>query len=208
MYAFLEIRGIGMREYQTKGRYILRYILTGVFVYLLLQVFYLCFYLLPSAADKTDKSIIFIFLVQSVFFAAAIFSIMLVLISRYQESENPSPYETVYIITGDGKIKNRFLLQGRQSFIITGKPDGKEVFIEDYKKSVQGRYIYGVCNLVAGVWYIEAFPGSRLLGIRKGGEGVIYRLKEELPYMVSCQDIIYAGTCKITMEQKYQEEAG
>ncbi len=197
-----------MKEYQTTGRYILRYILTGIFVYLLLQILYFCFYLLPSATDKTDKSIIFIFLVQSVFFAAAIFSIILVLVSRYQKSKNLSPYETVYIITGDGKIKNRFLLQGRQSFIITGKADGKEVFIEDYKKEVQGRYIYGVCNLIAGIWYIEAFPGSRALGIRKGGESVIYRLKEELPYRISDQDIIYAGTCKITMEQKYQEEAG
>ncbi len=197
-----------MKEYQTTGRYILRYILTGIFAYLLFQIFYLCFYLLPSTADKTYKSIIFIFLVQSVFFAAATFSIMLVLISRYQKSKNASPYKTVYVITGDGKMKNRFLLQGRQSFIITGKTDGKEVFIEDYKKEVQDRYIYGVCNLIAGVWYIEAFPGSRALGIRKGGESIIYRLKEELPYRISGQDIIYAGTCKITMEQKYQEETG
>ena len=197
-----------MKEYQTTGRYILRYILTGIFAYLLFQIFYLFFYFLPSTADKTYKSIIFIFLVQSVFFAAATFSIMLVLISRYQKSKNASPYKTVYVITGDGKMKNRFLLQGRQSFIITGKTDGKEVFIEDYKKEVQDRYIYGVCNLIAGVWYIEAFPGSRALGIRKGGESVIYRLKEELPYRISDQDIIYAGTCKIMMEQKYQEEAG
>ncbi|HBA97505.1 MAG TPA: hypothetical protein DCZ23_05295, partial [Lachnospiraceae bacterium] len=92
--------------------------------------------------------------------------------------------------------------------VITGKADGKEVFIEDYKKEVKGRYIYGVCNLIAGIWYIEAFPGSHALGIRKGGESVIYRLKEELPYRISGQDIIYAGTCKIMMEQKYQEEAG
>lgn len=193
-----------MKEYQTTGRYIL----TGVFVYLLFQILYLCFYLLPSTVNKTDKNIIFIFLVQSVFFAAAIFSIILVLILNCQKSKKDSPYETVYIITGDGKIKNKFLLQGRQSFIITGKADGKEIFIEDYKKAVQGRYIYGVCNLIAGVWYIEAFSGSRMLGIRKGGESVIYRLKEELPYKISSQDIIYAGTCKITMEQKYQEEAG
>lgn len=193
-----------MKEYQTTGRYIL----TGVFVYLLFQILYLCFYLLPSTVNKTDKNIIFIFLVQSVFFAAAIFSIILVLILNCQKSKQTSPYEIVYIITGDGKIKNKFLLQGRQSFIITGKADGKEIFIEDYKKAVQGGYIYGVCNLIAGVWYIEAFPGSRMLGIRKGGESVIYRLKEELPYKISSQDIIYAGTYKITMEQKYQEEAG
>ena len=84
----------------------------------------------------------------------------------------------------------------------------ERVCLPIYKKEIQDRYIYSVCNLTAGVWYIKAFPGSRALGTRKGGESIIYRLKEELPYMISGQDIIYAGTCKITMEQKYQEEAG
>lgn len=171
------------------------------------QIFYLCFYLLPSTADKTNKSIIFIFLVQSVFVVAAMFSIIMVLIFHYHKKKQNSPYETVYLVTGDGKIKNRFLLQGRKSFIITGKPDGKEVFIEDYGKLRHDKYIYGVCNLVSGIWYLEAFPGSRPLGIRKGGESVIYRLKEEIPYPVSCQDIIYVDNCKITMKQKYPEEA-
>lgn len=193
-----------MKEEQTASRYIL----TGIFVYLLFQIFYLCFYLLPSAADKTDKSIIFIFLVQSVFFAAAIFSIILVLVFNCQKKKQASPYEAIYIITGDGKIKNKVLLQDRYSFVITGKADGKEIFIEISGKEGQDKHIYGVCNLVSGVWYLETYSGSRPLGVRKGGESIIYRLKEGIPYQISSQDIIYAGTCKIMMEQKYQEEAG
>lgn len=140
---------------------------------------------------------------QSVFIVAAIFSIIMVLIFHYYKKKQVSPYETVYLVTGDGKIKNRFLLQGRKSFIITGKPDGKEVFIEDYARPRHDKYIYGVCNLVPGIWYLEAFPGSRPLGIREGGESVIYQLKEEISYSASCQDIIYVDNCKITMKQKY-----
>lgn len=196
-----------MKADQTTDRYILRYILTGIFVYLVFQIFYLCFYLLPSAADKTDKSIIFIFLVQSVFCAAAIFSIIQVLILQYRKKKQESPYETIYVITGDGKIKSRILLQDRQSFIITGKSDGKEVFIEDSGKIGQDRYIYGVCNLVSGIWYLETFPGRCPLGIRRNGESVIYRLKEEVPYQLYSRDIVYAGNCKIIMKQKYPEEA-
>ncbi|HBA97506.1 MAG TPA: hypothetical protein DCZ23_05300, partial [Lachnospiraceae bacterium] len=62
-----------------------------------------------------------IFLVQSVFFAAAIFSIILVLVFNCQKKKQASPYEAIYIITGDGKIKNKVLLQDRYSFVITGK---------------------------------------------------------------------------------------
>ncbi len=116
-----------------------------------------------------------VFLVQSVFVMAAMFFIIIILILYYHKKKKVSPYEIVYVVTGDGKIKNRFLLQGRKSFIITGKPDGKEVFIEDYARLRHDKYIYGVCNLVSGVWYLEAFPGSRPLGIRKGGESVIYK---------------------------------
>lgn len=53
----------------------------------------------------------------------------------------------------------------------------------------------------------EVSPGSRPVGIRKGGEGIIYRLKENIPYPLSVQDVIYVDTCKITIkEQKYLEE--
>ena len=112
-----------------------------------------------------------------------------------------------YVISGDGKIKNQVLLKGRNSLMVTGKKDGKEVFVENTGEAKEGRYLYGICKLVAGHWYFEVSPGSRPVGIRKGGEGIIYRLKENIPYPLSVQDIIYVDTCKITIkEQKYLEE--
>ncbi len=184
-----------------------RCIQAGVFIYLVFQIFYLYYCLLPSAEEKTWEGLVYLCIAQSVLFAAAIFCSFLVSFLEYRKKKLSSPFKALYVISGDGKIKNQVLLKGRNSLMVTGKKDGKEVFVENTGETKEGRYIYGICKLVAGHWYFEVSPGSRPVGIRKGGEGIIYRLKENIPYPLSVQDIIYVDTCKITIkEQKYLEE--
>ena len=184
-----------------------RCIQAGVFIYLVFQIFYLYYCLLPYAEEKTWEGLVYLCIAQSVLFAAAIFCSFLVSFLEYRKKKLSSPFKALYVISGDGKIKNQVLLKGRNSLMVTGKKDGKEVFVENAGEAKEGRYLYGICKLVAGHWYFEVSPGSRPVGIRKGGEGIIYRLKENITYPLSVQDIIYVDTCKITIkEQKYLEE--
>ncbi len=182
--------------------------LAGIFFYLLFQIYYLSRYLLPSVAEKTLKSVICLFLAQSALFAAAIFSGFVISVLRYWKKKRHSPFDAMLVISGEGKIKSEVLLQDKCSLMITGKKDGREVFIEINEKVSEGRYLYGTCNLVRGSWYFEAAPGSRPVGLKTGTENLIYRLKEEIPYRLLPQDVLYADTCKIVMrQQKYLEES-
>lgn len=184
-----------------------RCIHAGIFIYLVFQIFYLYYCLLPSAEEKTWEGLVYLCIAQSVLFATAIFCSFLVSFLEYRKKKRSSPFKALYIISGDGKIKNQVLLKGRNSLMVTGKKDGKEVFVENAGEAKEGRYLYGICKLVAGHWYFEVSPDSRPVGIRRGEEGIIYRLKENIPYQLSVQDVIYVDTCKITIkEQKYLEE--
>lgn len=200
MYAFLRnYRFLESGVYMKTNRIVGRCILAGIFLYLLFQVYYLSRYLLPSAAGKTVKSVICLFLVQSAFFAAAIFSVFIVSVLQYWKKKRHSPFEAMLVISGEGKIKSEVLLQDKCSLMITGKKDGREVFIESDGNVSEGRYLYGICNLVCGSWYFEATPGSRPVGLKTGTENVVYRLKKEIPYRLLPQDVLYADTCKIVM---------
>ena len=94
------------------------------------------------------------------------------------------------------------MLQDKLSLMITGGERGKDVSLESGGEAGAGRYLYAVCKLVSGCWYIEASPGDRPVGLRKGGAGMVYRLKAGVPYLLSQSDVIYADTCKIIVRQQ------
>lgn len=179
-----------------------RCILAGLFVYLMFQIVYLSCCLLPSTAEKAGRGIICLFLAQSILFEVIILAVFILSFWQYQKKKLISPFVAMVVISGEGKIKNEVLLQNKCSLMITGAKKGKEVFVESAGEGKPGRYLYAVCNLISGCWYLEVRPGSRPVGLRRGGEGVIYRLKEGIPYQLSASDIIYADTCKIMMRQQ------
>lgn len=189
--------GVDMKTNQIVSRCIL----AGIFLYLLFQIYYLSCGLLPSVAGETLKSVICLLIAQSALFAAAVFSIFIVSVFQYWKKKRYSPFEAMLLISGEGKVKSEILLQGKSSLMVTGRMEGREVFIESDGEAKEGRYLYGICNLVCGSWYFEAAPGSRPVGLKRGMENRIYRLKEEIPYRLSEQDVLYADTCKIVIRQ-------
>lgn len=177
-----------------------RCILACVLVYLLVQICYLSSYTMPSAGAGVERDIVYLFFIQSVFLAACIAAYFIFLILQRMKRDNTSPFESLQLVDSEGKLKKEVALQDKYSFLIAGAKNGKEVFIENIHDPNSGRYLYGVCNMANGCWYLEVLTKSRPLGLRRGTENVIYRLKEGMLYQLDAADIIYADTCKIIIK--------
>ncbi len=187
-----------MKTNQTAGKCVL----AGMLAYLLIQIYFISYYIIPSVPEEAWEDLVCLFLVQSVFFAVCIVAVLIFGFLQQKREEEQSPFASLLIISGEGKIKREVPLQGKRSFLITGKKNGKEVFIETVQNSEAGRYLYGICNLIHGQWYFEAVPGSRLVGLKRGAENIVYKLKAEVLYQLFPADVIYAGTCKIVMRKQ------
>ncbi len=177
-----------------------RCIFACMFAYLLIQIHYLSNYLIPSAEKESWRDFACLFLIQSVFLAVCIFAVFIFFFLQRMKRDHTSPFEKLLLVNGEGKIKREVLLQDKQSFLITGAKKGKEVFIESIQDPDSDRYLYGVCNLVSGCWYLEVLSASRPIGLKRGTENVIFRLKEGMLYQLAAADVIYADTCKIVIK--------
>lgn len=179
-----------------------RCILAALLVCLLLQIYSISCYIIPAASGESWEAFAGLFLIQSICFAVCILAVFLLDFLRKMKREYTSPFESLLLVNGEGKIKSEFLLRDKHSFLITGKKNGREVFAESTPQPEPGRYLYGICNLVGGYWYFESVSGERPVGLRRGNENVIYRLKQGIPYQLSASDVIYADTCKIVIKQQ------
>lgn len=179
-----------------------RCVLACVFVYLLIQIYYLSNYIVPSATKEPWRDFVCLFLIQSVFFAVCIFAVFIFLFLQLIKRENTSPFEALLLVNSEGKIKREVLLSDKHSFLITGAKNGRDVLIESIYDPDSDRYLYGVCNLVNGRWFFETMTASRPIGLKRGNENVIYRLKEGMLYQLDAADVIYADTCKIVIRER------
>lgn len=170
-----------------------------LFVYLIVQIFYLSCYTLPAAEGEVFEGLVSFFLVQSIVFAVCALAALIV---QYEKMEYESPYEKLLLISGEGKVTGEILLQDRDALVITGKKNGKGVSVVSAQDAGPGKDLYGVCNKVCGCWYLEALSSARPIGLRHGSEGAVYKLKEGVPYPLSIEDMIYVNNYKIVMKQK------
>lgn len=181
-----------------------RCILACIFVYLLIQIFYLYYDVVPSARTGVERDVVSLFFIQSVFLAVCIGIFFMILFFQWIKRDQTSPFEALLLVDSEGKIKREVSLQDRYSFSITGAKNGKQVFIESIHDPDSGRYLYGVCNLSGGCWYFEVLSKSRPIGLKRGTENVIYRLKEGMLYQLDAADVIYVDTCKIIIKNCFE----
>ncbi len=186
-----------MKRNQIAGRCVL----AVIFIYLLIQSSYLYYDMIPSAKEESWKDFACLFLIQSVFFAACIFAVLIFLFWQQKKRGLTSPFAALLLVNSEGQVKREVALQDRRSFLITGAKNGKDVFIESIHNPDSDRYLYGVCNLVKGRWYFEVLSFGRPVGLKKGCENIIYRLKEGMPYPLAAEDVIYMDTCKIVIRE-------
>ena len=179
-----------------------RCVLAVVFVYLLIQIYYLYNHIMPFADKEPWRDFVCLFLIQSVFFAVCIFAVFVFLFLQQFIHDNTSPFETLLVVNSDGKIKREVLLSDKHSFLITGAKNGKDIFVESIYNSESSRHLYGVCNLVKGCWYFEVMSKGRPEGGKSGCAHVNYRLEEGMLYRLTAADVLYADTYKIVMSER------
>lgn len=184
-----------MKINQTAGRCILACVL----VFLLVQIYYLSCYIIPAKLQEPWEELAALYLVQSVFAAACICAVFFIQLWERMRRDAKSPVASLLLVNGEGKIKKEVPLQGRHSFAITGKKNGREIYVETSQVLEPDRALYGTCNLVHGRWYLEAAASNRPMGLKRECDNVIYRLKKEMPYPLSDSDVIYADTYKIVL---------
>ncbi len=179
-----------------------RCILACMFAFLMIQIYYLSESVLPLSEGKSWRNLVCLFLIQSVCFAVCIFAVFAVWIAERMKKDRTSPFEALLLVTAEGKLKKEILLWDQQSFLVAGAKNGKDIFIETVHDPDSDRHLYGVCNLVGGSWYLEVLSQSRPIGIKRGPDNVIYRLREGNLYKLTAADVIYADTCKIIIKEK------
>lgn len=190
-----------MNKNKTAGRGIA----ACLFAYLLIQIYCLSAYIIPTAPGESWEKMASLFLVQSVFFAACILAVFVFDFLQRTKQNETSPFASLLLVSGEGKIKSEFVLHGKRSFIITGKKNGTEVFLEHAQNPEPGKFLYGFGNLTGGHWYLETVSSKTPAGLRRGDENVIYKLKEEIPYQLRRSDVIYIHTYKIVI-RPYKEK--
>ena len=180
-----------MKINQTAGRCILACLL----VFLLVQIYYLSCYLIPASPQEPWEELSVFYLVQSVFVTACICAVFFVQLWERVRRDAASPFARLLLVNGDGQVKKEVLLQGRYSFVITGKKNGREVFVETSQILEPGRYLYGTAS-------------DRPIGLKRECDNVIYRLKKEMPYLLLDTDVIYADTYKIIFRKNETGSGG
>ncbi len=114
-----------MKINQTAGRCILACLL----VFLLVQIYYLSCYLIPASPQEPWEELSVFYLVQSVFVTACICAVFFVQLWERVRRDAASPFARLLLVNGDGQVKKEVLLQGRYSFVITGKKNGRGAYI-------------------------------------------------------------------------------
>lgn len=130
-----------------------RCVLACVFVYLLIQIYYLSNYIVPSATKEPWRDFVCLFLIQSVFFAVCIFAVFIFLFLQRMKRENTSPFEALLLVNSEGKIKREVLLSDKHSFLITGAKTAGMCLSKAYKiRILTDIYtVYAIWSMAAGI---------------------------------------------------------
>lgn len=169
-------------------------------LYFIINFFYLTWYVLDLAVDKSTEIITFLLICQNIMFA---FVVAAIYVYGQKKNKNQVPYSLV-ISSDEGKIVKKVPLYQEQSFFIIKK--GNELFVEYSDKKEAEIYIFAVLNFISGDWYLESFSAKYPIGLKKIQDSVIYKLKTTMPYKLSYGDLIYIDNKKIRIEKMENTE--
>lgn len=92
-------------------------------------------------------------------------------------------------------------LYGRTGIIIGRNTTGQLVELDLSNGDGAGEVAqeHAVLNYAGGAWYLEAVNENHRVGIRKGGDSLVYRVKAMTPYKVGKGDLIFIAHEKIAV---------
>lgn len=180
--------------------FISKMILICAITYFTISGAYLYHAILPIMTEEPAKAIVQFMVVQNgtgavVLILGGTFYYFLGKIRTFA-----SPFRSLKVLSSEGKYTEEIPLKDRRSLFIARKNrDG--ISIDNKEIRAMDQEPYAVLNLVSGHWYIEAIGSQCPVGLRKEDQGVVYKLRPNIPYKLSAKDIIYVDKNKIIIDQ-------
>lgn len=179
---------------------ILKYILLGLEFFFIAN--FICLWNIGDFTEKEDaanKIIIFLMTQNGIAFVV-LGAISFFIWRKQEDKKRDAPFQSFIITTDAGKRIREVFLEGRKSLCFV-KKSGKDFVCEETGEHNPKDLVYAVLNLYEGNWYIEAVTEQHPIGLRRGDETTIYRLKTAIPYRLCPSDILYIGSNKILVKE-------
>ena len=180
---------------------ILKYFIIGVELIFVGNITYLHYVRHSLATEKTLYQIILFLMIQNGLLSLSTGIICFCIWEKNKEIVKTSPFCSFVIVNKSGKKIREVFLEDKKSFFLV-KKNGKELICIETGQTDFREPIYAVFNLFEGNWYIENVSEQYPIGIRRGEEAVIYRLKNNMPYRLCPSDIIYMDSTKILIKER------
>lgn len=178
----------------------LKYFLLGLELFFIANI--VCLWNIGDIASKDEAAYkIIVFLMFQNGIAFILLGAISYLIWKNQEDRKKNdPFHSFIITTSAGKPIREVFLEGKKSLCFV-KKSGKDFVCEEIGENHSGDFVFATLNLHEGNWYIEAMTEHYPVGLRRGEESVIYRLKTAIPYRLYPSDIIYMDSNKILITE-------
>jgi hypothetical protein len=158
---------------------------------ILLSCLLLAFFLIALVCYEYYRSTIILYnivVVQLIVFAIAAFSVIVYsVVPLFRRKRALSPdISKIVLLSETNALMDEFSLANRKSALIV-----KGDFIDICLQNDLAADEYAVINCVANYWYIERVSDTLSVGLKRGGEQYVYKLKPALCYRLYSSDIIY-----------------
>lgn len=154
---------------------------------------------ITSKEEAAYKIIKFLMLQNGIAFVL-IGAIVFFICKNQGDKKKNVPFHSFIITTSAGKRIREVFLEGKKSLCFV-KKSGKDFVCEETGKYNSEDLIFATLNLYEGNWYIEAMAEDYPVGLRRGEESVVYRLKTAIPYKLCPSDVIYMDSNKILITE-------
>lgn len=101
-----------------------------------------------------------------------------------------------------GEIRDTIEL-GRQKTILIGKSTPANLVHIDFADSMYAASIeeeHAAFLREGSCWYVLSKAQNGMVGLKPKGDGTVYKLRREVPYQLSCGDIVYISYEKILIQ--------
>lgn len=197
-YVRLSANPRGIERTMKQKQWIYTSIMLALEFFFLGMLYYLYDVVLPNVSRRAVISILYCMMLQCIAAAVVLFLFYLLWIAEHRNKKVKSVLSSFTIIES-GKKKAELIIQNQSSFFVVKNKKG-EVIISSTDNIDKTWMECGVFNLVSGNWYLEALSPRCPIGLKREEGGIVYRLKEQIPYQLRRDDIIYIHTTKIVLK--------
>lgn len=112
------------------------------------------------------------------------------------------------VLDDERRIKKEYILSNRKEMIIGKSTVSCLVHIDfsdsRYSSTIEDRH--AVLEKSGSYWYLRSEAVRGMVGLKRQGDGIVYKLKRGVPYQVEIGDVIYISYEKIYLKNGEKEK--